>query len=340
MKQSPRPREPMILLVMSIMLILIIVFSFILGRYSISIEDLIKTIFSPLTGAEVSNTLKNIVFQVRFPRILIGIIIGSGLSISGAAYQGVFRNPMVSPDLLGASAGAGFGAAIALVFSLNHMGIQFTAFVFGMLAVLMSYGISAAISRDSNNILSLVLTGMVINALFQAFISIVKYLADPYSTLPSITFWLMGGLASTVTSDIPVLLIPVLLGSLPLFLLRWRINTLSFGDKEARMLGINPRQMRIVIIICSTLITSACVSIGGMISWVGLVIPHLARMMIGPNYKYLIPASCLLGGAFLLVVDDVARSLIASEIPLSILTAIIGAPFFIYLLFRGRKSWL
>ena len=161
-----------------------------------------------------------------------------------------------------------------------------------------------------------------------------------HDTLPAITFWLMGGLSSVLRSELWVLIIPVLLGGIPLFLLRWRMNILSFGDEEARMLGIHPQRTRVIVILCSTLITAACVAVGGMISWVGLIIPHLARMIVGPNYKMLLPTSCLLGGIFLLVVDDVARCLTASEIPISILTAVIGAPFFLYLLFRGRKSWL
>lgn len=333
-------KQPLILLGMGVVLFLIIVFSFTLGRYTLSLQEVITTFFSPLTGSPVDVTLKNVVFQARLPRILVAVLIGSGLSVAGAAYQGIFRNPMVSPDLLGASAGAGFGAAVAILFSFSYFEIQVTSFFFGIIAVFLSFGISSVISRDSNNVLSLVLTGMVVSSLFQAFISLIKYLADPNNTLPAITFWLMGGLSSVVVSKIPLLLVPILIGGLPLFLLRWRINTLSFGDEEARMLGINPKRLRIIIILCATMITAACVATGGMISWVGLVIPHLARMIVGPNYKRLIPASCLLGGAFLLVVDDIARSLITSEIPLSILTSVIGAPFFLYLLLRGRKGWL
>ncbi len=340
MKQKKVAKQPLIILGIGIGLLIITVFSFTLGRYPMSLRDLVTTALSPLTGAQVDVTLKNVVFQARFPRILVAMIIGSGLSVSGASYQGIFRNPMVSPDLLGASAGAGFGAAVALLLSFSSLPVQLTSFFFGILAVFLSFGISSAISRDSNNVLSLVLTGMVISALFQAFVSLIKYLADPNSTLPAITFWLMGGLSSVTMQKLPMFLIPVLIGGIPLFMLRWRMNTMSFGDEEARMMGINPQQMRLIIILCSTMVTASCVAIGGIISWVGLIIPHLARMIVGPDYKYLIPASCLLGGGFLLVVDDVARSLISSEIPLSILTAVIGAPFFIYLLLHGRKSWL
>ena len=339
MKQQTN-KHPLILIGLIILLLAAVAISFLLGRYPMTLHEFFTTLFSPFTGVEVDSFLENTIFQVRFPRILVAILIGSGLSVAGAAYQGTFHNPMVSPDLLGASAGAGFGAAVAILFSFDHFGIQAMAFCFSILAVFLSYGISAAISRTSSNVLSLVLTGMVVSALFQAFISMIKYLADPYDTLPAITFWLMGGLSSVLRSELWVLIIPVLLGGIPLFLLRWRMNILSFGDEEARMLGIHPQRTRVIVILCSTLITAACVAVGGMISWVGLIIPHLARMIVGPNYKMLLPTSCLLGGIFLLVVDDVARCLTASEIPISILTAVIGAPFFLYLLFRGRKSWL
>ncbi|MEL7609361.1 MAG: iron ABC transporter permease [Bacillota bacterium] len=330
----------LILIVLFGTLALAVIISFLLGRYDMTLKQFFQTLFSHFTGITPDPVMEKVIFQTRFPRILVAIIIGGGLSISGAAYQGTFRNPMVSPDLLGASAGAGFGAAMAILLSFNHFGIQAMAFLFSILAVFLSYGISSAISRTGSNVLSLVLTGMVVSALFQAFISIIKYLADPHAILPAITFWLMGGLASVLNSELLILLIPVLIGAVPLFLLRWRMNALSFGDEEARMLGIHPQRMRIIIILCSTLITAACVAVGGMISWVGLIIPHLARMIVGPNYRKQLPASCLLGSIFLLIVDDVARCLTASEIPISILTAVIGAPFFLYLLFRGRKSWL
>ena len=326
--------------IMAVILAVAALFSFTLGHYHVSIQDLLVTLLSPITGEEVDSMMYNVVFRTRLPRIFVAIVIGCGLSVSGASYQGLFRNPMVSPDLLGASAGAGLGAALGLLFDFSSVGVQLCAFALGIVAVEMSVGVSSAISRSSHNVLSLVLTGMVVSALFQAFISMLKYLADPVSKLPAITFWLMGGLTNLSIQEIPPFIIPVLIGGVPLFLFRWRINTLSFGDEEARLLGIDPKKMRILVIVCSTLITAACVSVGGLISWVGLVIPHLARMIVGPNYKHLLPASCLLGGIFLLIVDDIARSVLTSELPLSILTAVIGAPFFIYLLLKGKKAWL
>jgi iron complex transport system permease protein len=251
----------------------------------------------------------------------------------------MFRNPMVSPDILGASAGAGFGAALGILLSFSIWGIQFASFLFGLLAVSLTYIISSLIGRGNNTVIIMVLTGMVVSTLFQSFISLTKYVADPYSKLPAITFWLMGGLSTVTVNDVLFLLIPVFIGIVPLYLLRWQMNVLSFGEEEARALGVNTQMLRFVIVICSTLITAASVAVSGMVGWVGLVIPHMARMMAGPNYKKLIPICMIIGGTFLLIVDDAARNLFSIEIPLGILTSCIGAPFFIYLLFRGKRGW-
>ena len=212
------------------------------------------------------------------------------------------------------------------------------SFSFGLTAVLMTYLTSKAVGNRQNMALTLVLSGIVMEALFQSGISLIKYVADPYSKLPAVTFWLMGSLSSVVPKDLPILLLPLLIGCIPLFLLRWKINLLSFSDEEAESMGIHTARLRLVIILCATFITSAVVAVGGIIPWVGLIIPHLARMIVGPDHKHLLPASILLGGAYLLLVDDVARSLTSMEIPLGILTSIIGAPFFIYLMYRGKNE--
>ena len=316
--------------------------SFIIGRFGISLRDLAAFAFprwiAPGAGADM-DTVRTVLYQIRFPRIACAVAIGAALSLSGASYQGIFKNPMVSPDILGASSGAGFGAALGILLSFDSNLIQLSAFCGGLAAVLAAYWLSMRFSRGSGNqVLVLVLTGMVISTLFTAFTSLTKYVADPYSKLPAITFWLMGGLSSVSRQDLPRLLIPLAIGATPLMLVRWRLNILSFGEEEARSLGVDTVKLRALVILCSTLLTSAAVSVGGLVGWVGLVIPHLARIIAGPNYKAMMPVSLVLGSIFLLVVDDVARNLFPVEIPLGILTALIGAPFFIYLMAKNRKG--
>lgn len=330
--------------IIGLMLLPIVAFiiSFTVGRYSISIPTLFDIFYSKLFGLKINypDTLLTVLFKVRIPRIIVAMMIGAALSVSGATYQGLFKNPMVSPDILGASAGAGFGAAIAILFSFNLVEVQICSFIFGLMAVMLTYLISSMISSEDNGVLSLVLTGMVIATLCSSFISLIKYVGDPYNKLPEITFWLMGGLSSITTKNVLFMIIPMVFGLLPIILLRWNLNVLSLGEEEASSLGINTSKLRIILILCSTLITAASVSIGGMIGWVGLIIPHLTRMLVGPNYKILLPASVLVGSAYLLLVDDIARSLFSMEIPLGILTSLIGAPFFIYLLLKGRRGWI
>ena len=248
---------------------------------------------------------------------------------------------MVSPDILGAATGASFGAALAILFGASALMIQVSAFCFGLAAVAAAYFASSVLTRQSGGAtLTLVLTGMVVSALFSAFISIVKFVGDPYDTLPTITFWLMGGLTYVTKGDLFIMLIPFAAGMIPLLLLRWRLNILSFDDEEASSLGVDTKKTRAVIILCATLMSSSAVAVGGMIGWVGLIVPHIARMLTGPDYSRMLPCSMLTGGLFLLIVDDIARCLFAQEIPLGVLTAIIGAPFFLYLMFRGKKSFI
>ncbi|MBU3092326.1 iron ABC transporter permease [Clostridium sp. CF011] len=337
-----RTGQNLIVFILIVSLIATFIVSFTIGRFPISLNQLIKTFYLRITGNEalLKDTTQSVLFDVRLPRIIAAILVGSALSVSGATFQGLFKNPMVSADILGASAGAGFGAAVAILLSLGTVWIQLLSFVFGFAAVALTYAISKAVGRGSSQMLVLILTGMVVQALFTSSISLTKYVADPDSKLPAITFWLMGGLSSITMNDIKIVLIPMLLGVIPLMLIRWKLNVLSFGDEEAKSLGIDTTKMRAITIVCSTLLTASTVSICGMIGWLGLVIPHLARMIVGPNYKVLLPASFLIGGIFMLAVDDLARCLFAVEIPLGILTAMIGAPFFIYLLLNGKKGWL
>lgn len=321
--------------------LIVILGSFLVGRYAITLTQLKSLLLSScgLIPSDLPANVEMVFYRIRLPRIIAAFLAGGGLALAGSVYQGVFRNPMVSPDILGATAGAGFGAAIGILLSFNSLEVQLMSFVGGILAVALTYLICIAVSRNNNAILTLVLTGIVITALFQAGISLIKFTADPYSKLPAITFWLMGSLASITTKDIAVLAIPFTIGAIPLFLLRWRINLLSFPDEEAKAMGINTGSLRLIVILCSTLITASVVSVGGIIGWVGLIIPHLTRIFVGPDHKVLIPASVVLGGTYLLLVDDIARGIMATEIPLGILTAIIGAPFFIYLMYQGRNGW-
>ena len=312
--------------------------SFMVGRYPISPIDVIKTILSPLIPAlTVSPTITSIVFHVRLPRILAALIVGASLSIAGASFQGLFKNPLVSPDLLGVSNGAGFGAAIAIILSLGGILTQIASFIFGIISVSITYLLSK--SYKSAGTLVLVLSGVAVSALFNALISGIKFLADPYDKLPEIVYWLMGSLEKVTLNQLAIIIIPIIIGLIILLLMRWHLNLLSMGDEEAQSLGLNPNKLRLIFIIACTLITSASVSISGIIGWVGLVVPHITRMIVGPDHKILLPASISIGASFLLIIDTLSRTMFALEIPLGILTAIVGVPIFLYLLQKGYSQW-
>lgn len=332
-----------IMFILISLLIVISIISFTIGRYAVPIPQLLHIIIGKILGVKQDwpSAVEMVIFNIRIPRIVMAIFVGGALSASGATYQGLFRNPMVSPDILGASAGAGFGAAMAILMSFNTIEIQICSFISGLLAVALTFMISNFIvSKDNKSILSLVLSGIVVAALFSAFISLTKYLADPDSKLPEITFWLMGSLSRAFTfRDIFIFSIILCIGLIPIIALRWNLNILSFGDEEAKAMGVNTNKIRLIFILCSTLLTAAAVSVSGIVGWVGLIIPHISRILVGPNYKKLLPASIIIGSIFLLLVDDVSRGLFSVEIPLGILTAIIGAPFFVYLLSIGKNNW-
>ena len=334
-KRARAPRAGLPLIVLGLALLAATWGSLMLGRYQIPLAAWWRVLFAP----ESSGVPGIVLLQVRLPRILAGILIGAGLSTAGAAYQGLFRNPMVSPDILGASAGAGFGAAAGILLGFGIFGIQCMSFAFGLAAVLLTCAGAARLSRSGDPILTLVLVGILVGSIFTALISLTKYVADPYSKLPAITFWLMGSLAAIHVRDVRFALAPVLLGLAPLVLLRWNLNVLAFGEEEARALGADTGKLRWTIIGCATLLTASAVSVAGMVGWVGLVIPHLARMIVGPDYRVLMPASLLLGATYMLLVDDLARSVFTTEIPLGIVTSLVGAPFFLYLLARSQRSW-
>ncbi len=313
------------------------------GRYGVSFPTLIKILwdwilryvsFGHLSLSHTwDDAQASVVLNIRLPRIICACLIGAALSVAGAAYQGMFRNPMVSPDLMGASTGAGFGAALAILLSFNYFGITLTAFAFGLTAVVLAYAVSK-FSRI-NQTLSLVLAGVMISSLFSACTSFVKLVADTDEQLPAITYWLMGSLTSIKEVDAKFVLLPITIGLVPIFLLRWRINLLTVSEAEAKSLGLNTTRLRFVIIIAATLITSASVAVSGMIGWVGLVIPHFCRMIFGYDYRRIIPSAILMGASFLMLVDDIARVITTGELPLGVLTSFVGAPVFIYLIIQG-----
>lgn len=321
-------------------LIAALLLAFTVGRYPAGLGDLFHVIVAKLGGrpSGVSPAAVDVMLQIRGPRVLAAVLVGAALAIAGAAFQGLFRNPLVSPDLLGASSGAALGAVLGIYFSLGVFAIEGFAFAGGLMAVGAVHLIGSAM-RARDPILLLVLTGVVIGALLGAGVGLVKYVADPYSQLPAMTFWLLGSLAATTSSDLVPLAGPVALGTLVLFALRWRMNVMSLPDEEARALGLSTGLLRIAIIAAATLVTSASVAAAGIIGWVGLVVPHIARTLVGPDFARLLPAAALLGGGFLLAIDTLARTATATEIPLGILTALVGTPFFIWLLAGMSKTW-
>ena len=323
-----------------IVLVAGLVVAFTIGRYPVSLAELLDVLWSRALGRAPSTpaAVENVVLLVRGPRVMAALLVGSALAVAGAAFQGLFRNPLVSPDILGASSGAALGAVIGIFFSLGVLGIEVLAFAGGLAAVAAVYMIGSML-RSRDPILVLVLAGVVIGSLLGAGVGLVKYLADPYNQLPAMTFWLLGSLAATSVSDLLPLLGPVAIGTVVLVALRWRMNVMSLPDEEARALGVSTGPLRIAIVAAATLVTSASVATSGIIGWIGLVVPHLARALVGPDFPRLLPASALLGGGFLLFIDTLARTAAPVEIPLGILTAVIGTPFFIWLLADMQRSW-
>ena len=321
------------------LLIVIAVGAMAVGRAMLSPGTVIEVLWQLATGdGDTPLVSRNIVLNVRLPRVAAAAMIGGALAISGAAYQGLFRNPMVSPDILGASTGASFGAALALLLSLGSLPVRAAAFAGGLAAVFITYTAARSIGRGSSQVLLLVLCGMIVSALFQAFVSTIKYTADPDSKLPEITYWLMGSIAKVTWNDLRLFAIPFILGVVPLLAMRWRLNILAFGDEEAESLGINAAALRLVSIVCATLLTASCVAVSGVIGWVGLIMPHVVRFIAGPDNRIVVPLSVILGGAFLIAVDTACRTVISSEIPLGILTSIIGAPLFFLVLLRTQQG--
>lgn len=332
-----KSKKRKIIFIMAALLLLCVLLSLCTGPYSISLKELwgiARAQFADITPFWDGNQ-ENILFQIRLPRILLACMVGAALALSGAVYQGVFENPMAAPDLLGASSGAGFGAAFAIYIGLGRRLIPVSAFLFSLLTVVLVFVIGRR--AKSSRTLGLVLAGIMISSLFSAGTSFIKLVADQTNQLPEITYWLMGSLTSASYEDIRFSLLPILIAVVVIMVLRWKINVLTIGEAEASTMGVNTTRIRWLSLLCATVLTAASVAVSGMIGWVGLVIPHLARKLIGNDYRYLVPASTLLGALFLLLVDNVSRNLFAVEVPIGILTAFIGAPFFLFLITRRRE---
>lgn len=321
-------------------MVVLVLVSLGVGKYDVSPGEIAAVIVAKLTGTPsgLSPTVETVVWQVRLPRVFSGLFIGAALSAAGAVYQGLFRNPLVSPDILGVSAGASLGAVAGIFLSLPVLAIQGLSFLGGLGAVALVYAVGLAV-RGRDPTLVLVLAGVAVGALLGSCISLLKVLADPYNQLPAITFWLLGSLASVTQGDLISILPAMALGLLPMILLRWRMNLMSLDDEEARALGVETGRYRWIFIAAATLLTASAVSISGVVGWIGLLVPHVARMLVGPEFSRLLPASLMLGAAYLLGVDALARSIAQIEVPLGILTAAIGAPFFLYILITARRGW-
>ena len=321
-------------------LVVLVAVAFSVGRFPVTPAEVLAVLWSKLTGTPhgLPASIDTVVLSVRGPRIVAAILVGAALAAAGAAYQGLFRNPLVSPDILGVSTGAALGAVIGIYLSLGVVAIQALAFVVGLGAVVVVYAVGAALRRH-DPVLVLVLAGIVIGTLLGSCVSLLKYLADPYNQLPAITFWLLGSLASVTLGDVRAVAPSVVLGLVPLVLLRWRMNVMTLGEDEARALGVDTRRLRLAVVAAATLMTAGVVSISGVVGWIGLLVPHLARVLVGPDFRRLLPASILLGSGYLLAVDTLARTVARIEIPLGVLTAFIGAPFFIWVLAASRRGW-
>jgi len=336
MKKIPRIS---LFLLLGLVAMLIGVFSLTIGRFPVSasvIGQLIRSFFDP--DSSTQEQIKTVIIDIRLPRIIAAFLVGGTLSITGAAYQGMFRNSMVSPSILGVSAGAGFGAALAILLGFSSIMLQGLSFFFGIVAVVTVYAISLATGRKHDRCLTLILSGMIVATVFTALLSVLKYIADPDNALPTIVYWLMGGLSEIEKTDLCFIATISMIGLVILSISGWKLDLLSFGDDEAKTMGIRVERLRVTVIAVATLMTATAVSISGIIGWVGLIIPHISRMLIGPKNAELLPVAFLIGGIFLLIVDGFSRTVTTMEIPLGITTSLIGAPFFLFILMKTSKK--
>ncbi len=301
------------------------------GTFKIAPDEIFSSVISKITGAQVENArIEYILWNNRLPRILLALLVGAGLSVSGCVFQSLFSNPLATPDTLGVASGASFGAALALLFGFNLLGIQLLSFIMGLAAVLLT--ILEGTGRNRQGLSSVVLGGIMIGSLFSALITLVKYTADTESQLPAIEYWLMGSFNSASYESLSFGAPVIFVGITILLLLRWRLNLLPLNDDDIASSGVNVKMLRAVVILCATMITASCVSMSGQVGWVGLLVPHICRMKFGNNHVIILPVCALFGSAFMVVVDTLARTITSAGLPLSVLTAIIGAPFFIILM--------
>jgi len=334
------PRRPpsVIIALLAVILVLVAVASLGVGRYDIPFARVVQILLAPISQPDVpvTPTEANVVFTVRMPRILLALLAGAGLALSGATMQGVFRNPLVGPQVMGVSSGAAFGGVLAILFSFPRYGLLGSSFIFGLSALVMVYALNGIVAR--RNILALVLAGVVVTGFFGALVSLVQYLADTEDKLPAMVFWLLGSFATANWEKFGLIAAPIVVCSLLLLGLRWRINLLSIGDEDARALGVNVEPLRWLTLILVSCIVAAQVAVSGIIGWVGLVVPHMARMLVGPDHRVMMPASLIIGALYLLIIDTVARTATATEIPLGILTALIGTPVFALVLRQTQRG--
>ena len=326
----------------SILTIIIVISFFVslsIGRYPIPIRTTFRIIISKLIPIEHTwnKVEESVIINLRLPRVIMALSGGAGLAVCGAIFQGIFRNPLVSPGVIGVTAGAGFGAAFGILLFGWGLLTQGFAFIFGAAALFMTYTITKR--TRGNSLLIFVLAGVIVNLFFQALISLIKFTADAEEKLPSIVYWLMGSLSTTSYENLYICIPLIFFGTVMLVLLRWRINVLSLGEETVKALGINPQRLILIILLLSTVVVSAVVSVAGIVGWIGLIIPHIARMIVGPDHEVLLPTSALIGGIFFLVIDDIARTLTPLDIPLGIITALVGTPVFIYLLIKSQGEW-
>lgn len=331
--------------VLAALLLVALIVAMGVGRLGVApgqvVSILLHDLFAALGAPEVvpvtwEQGAQTAVSQIRAPRAVLAVLVGAALAVSGAVLQALFRNPLVSPDVIGVSSAASFGGVLAILTGAGGLLLMGSSFLFGLVAVALVMMLGRI--RTGMPVLTIVLGGIVVSAFFNALVSLVTYLADPYTTLPSITFWLMGSFASASWQKVVLAVVPIALSLICVFLLRWRINVLSLGDEEAAALGVRPAPLRNLLLVAVSLLTAATVAVAGVIGWVGLVIPHLVRLVIGPDHRVLLPAAALLGGAYVLVVDTIARSMAEVEVPVGILTAIIGAPVFVFVLVRRVRG--
>jgi len=314
-----------------------------LGRFLVPPKEVLNTIADSLNsyifgiGTKPEGIYRVVVMNIRLPRILLNIIVGASLAVAGTAYQGIFCNQLVSPDVLGVSAGAGFGASLGIILT-SSVGTVTTslALAFGLLSVFLTFTISKLGKTSSP--LTLVLSGMIVSSVFNALISLMKFIADVEDQLPVITFWLLGSFSNTTYADVISIIVPVTVGILVIMAMRWKLNILSLGDEEAHTLGVDAKRVRTIIIVAATVITAACVTVTGIITWVGLVLPNICRILIGSDHRYLLPLSCVSGSIFMIIVDLIARTLTAAEIPIGVLTALVGAPFFAFSFYQMERN--